>query len=85
MSAHTPGPWRVARLRSGAWAVVDRGTRDIVPSIFTQRDGGEDEANARLIAAAPDLLAALKYLLELGGDDDRRITADAAIAKAEGK
>ena len=43
------------------------------------------EADARSIAAAPDLLAALKYLLELGGDDDRRIAAEAAIAKAEGR
>lgn len=32
-----------------------------------------------------DLLHALKYLLELGGDDDRRICAEAAITKAEGR
>jgi hypothetical protein len=40
--------------------------------------------DARLIAAAPELLAALKFLLEVGADDDRRIAAEYAIAKAEG-
>lgn len=38
-----------------------------------------------LHGAAPELLAALKYLLELGGDDDRRIAAETAIALAEGR
>lgn len=43
---------------------------------------GEVEANARLIAAAPDLLAALYYALNNG--DDWRAMADRAIAKATG-
>lgn len=46
--------------------------------------------NARLIAAAPDLLAALKAMLNRYGDKtehpfcDASISARAAIAKAEG-
>lgn len=51
-----------------------------------------NEADARLIAAAPDLLAALKELLDQAVDDvdDRRLSpaveqARAAIAKAEGR
>lgn len=54
---------------------------------------GEHDANAHLIAAAPDLLAALKALLVLadehgwGGSawDDGWIDARAAISKAEGE
>lgn len=51
-----------------------------------------DHANARLIAAAPDLLAALKSVLSVGGgttgfsaDHPTNIAIRAAIAKAEGK
>ena len=49
----------------------------------------KETANARLIAAAPDLLAALKAMLNRYGDKskhpfcDASIAARAAIAKAE--
>jgi len=49
---------------------------------------GKDElvANARLIAAAPDMLEALKLLLSSAHDYQSGITeARAAIAKAEGR
>ena len=52
---------------------------------------GEAQANARLIAAAPELLAALKAMLNRYGDKskhpfcDASIAARAAIAKAEGR
>jgi hypothetical protein len=59
------------------------------------QDRGIMEANARLIAAAPDLLEALKkllteckYMMENGDMMDNRVEisiAKAAIAKAEGK
>jgi hypothetical protein len=73
MNAHTPGPWMVGELHSGS-ALVDikaRGlvvTRTLVLSADPDCDPLiEAEANARLIAAAPDLLAALKGLLEEAG------------------
>ena len=59
MSAHTPGPWQcdgveVQTLQGGA--VVD------CTSGYDLMAYNEACANARLIAAAPDLLAALKAL-----------------------
>ena len=82
---HTPGPWAVGgRLviaeKYGSVCAVDDGQSDYV-------------ANARLIAAAPELLAALKAITdELGVPDpgypapvaNAAEIARAAIAKAEG-
>ena len=44
-----------------------------------------DEGHARLIAAAPDLLEALKALVERGTDSPEHRAAEAAISKAQGK
>jgi hypothetical protein len=42
-------------------------------------------ANTRLIAAAPDLLAALQMMLALNGSREARVQAEVAIAKATGE
>lgn len=97
--AHTPGPWNI----SGAG--MDRliySDSDQAWDLAIVRCGGNDrqtEANARLIAAAPDLLAALEALLRngMGGvtcdpaatycpeySGEVLIAARAAIAKAKG-
>jgi hypothetical protein len=89
--AHTPGPWTVTCDRDDD----DERPLEIVTSddwnhriAFPASNGNPDDA--RLIAAAPDLLAALKGLLPEGwGDDDTMDhipgvkQARAAIAKAE--
>lgn len=90
----TPGPWTFHQGSCegvlGTWFDV-KGQHPDVPdfrrdiAMVFDSGLGRAEADARLMSAAPDLLDALKYLLELGGDDDRRIAAEAAIAKAEGK
>lgn len=58
VSGHTPGPWVARKAHSGIWDVF-AGDRDVV----TVMGGGiyppANEANARLIAAAPDLWEAL--------------------------
>ncbi len=62
---HTPGPWHVERdgTMNPTIRVENGGTIakliDSNPSIFF-----DHEANARLIAAAPDLLAALESAIE---------------------
>ena len=62
---HTPGPWTARRMHTGGWDVFDPRGRDVV----TVYGGGVEiesrEANARLIAAAPDLLDALQKLVAL--------------------
>ena len=87
---HTPGPW----FASGT-DVKPLGDRPFICWTGTpERDLSEAQANARLIAAAPDMLAALKALhaahrafsgSEDWGvyDDEARAAAEAAIAKAE--
>ena len=97
MSKHTPGPWKtVARNYpiadtgdyDGCWEVLTGDPKKPIVQIWGDSD--EDEANARLIAAAPDLLEALKDTLQLlevyCGDfeEGTRKQARAAIAKAEG-
>lgn len=63
LAAHTPGPWtHGAHAHAGEPVITDAHGHNIA---FCNADRPEDEANARLIAAAPDLLAALSGLLEL--------------------
>jgi hypothetical protein len=48
-------------------------------------DEAEDEANSRLIAAAPEMLAALQSLTHPMASDEDLQNALAVIAKAEGR
>ena len=98
MSKHTPGPWKVNAQRSSGW--MDNGVYIFAGTNIARvyRDLGQDvqEANAHLIAAAPDLLAALKelrtYVLgeapsllngDLGGNGSLSDQIDAALALAD--
>lgn len=97
---HTPGPWKAKQLQNGDWVVLreDRSK----PGLRTRRvddRGAFAESDARLIAAAPDLLAALEDLAEryqafrefwAKDDIDKRSSpsidrARAAIANAKGE
>lgn len=61
---HTPGPWETKEDGYGYWGIYDRSGECIAET--TER---EDEANARLIAAAPELLR----LLRIAHDDFREL------------
>ena len=80
MSKHTPGPWHIAN------GVQIRSNRDQIAKIWMMRDG-EGRENARLIAAAPDLLDALKRCKfdSLNMTLEDREFCRAAIAKATGE
>jgi hypothetical protein len=90
MSEHTPGPWR-------QFVVVIDGDRDEyyrcirTESLGYRGDGGFDitgfisQADARLIAAAPDLLAACQAFVDADCQDSASLAfsmATDAIAKA---
>jgi len=90
---HTPGPWEASRKyvkQTGAkpwWGIrsakgviastVNSGSEDIAIT-HVQRSDRELEANARLIAAAPDLLADMRTIAaqSIGSD----WTAEEAVA-----
>jgi len=95
---HTPGPWRIAEVFNKTTeheiCCVESCSHDALEIVGPMLGHNEDPIyNARLIAAAPDLLEAAKQLLaghdkNLGGMHDwfRRIeTLRAAVAKAEHK
>ena len=79
MTTHTPGPWEARPSRQC-------GVFSIIMGTF-YASGYIGEANARLIAAAPDLLEALKAIKWAMENDEygeaERIIDD-AVAKAEG-
>ena len=108
MTEHTSGPWQLIGSHESEgfdcyWIKAQpspflRGfTKDV--ATVTGPQGGVAEANARLIAAAPDLLAALRearealhfHYVEWDGEPEdavplqlARSRCDAAIAKATG-
>ena len=88
-TSHTPGPWEVFESHTGPY-VIDSAEQAAVCKLEWCL---EAEANARLIASAPELLSVLKRLCaKFGVDDDgwprdgtELREARSAIAKAEGR
>lgn len=88
MSEYTKGPWRVWEMKGGVWCICEpnKSTRH---SHFAEVRvgnmwGEEGKANARLMAAAPDLLEALEMMLEFPNTGPATDAAKKAIAKAIG-
>jgi hypothetical protein len=87
MTKHTQGPWTVSNKtdisgiendpENGCVGFVD------VAHVYLRTVQGRTEANARLIAAAPDLLEALREIAADYSDPIR--LARTAIAKATGE
>lgn len=65
MSGHTPGPWLTERNQQGGIAVV--GVNDLTGINEINVANAWYESDARLIAAAPDLLAALLAIRAVAG------------------
>lgn len=83
MTSHTPGPWKTGFIMNGDRWVGPEYDQPKVCRIEDERD--EFHANARLVAAAPDLLEACRLLLSSAHDHQTGIAeAEAAIAKATG-
>ena len=79
MSDFTPGPWRIGAIESGMVA-IDGANGEEVTGFVSPEDG-------RLIAAAPDLLEALKRCKfdSLNMTLEDREFCRAAISKATGE
>lgn len=82
---HTPGPW--IHEGHGDITGTENGRKYDVACVYLRIPAGRQDANARLIAAAPDLLEALRMMLTEAVFDGTTGTdaARAAIAKATGK
>lgn len=93
---HTPGPWKPfgPGIKASMVSSTLKSGRRVSFRVACCKDGDDDTvaANARLIAAAPDMLAALKDLL-FNADHGNGLEAQHkawdrardAIAKAEGR
>lgn len=93
---HTPGPWLRddrsglecdVRAASGRKVALCWGLASNNASNYHPKYRAECDANAHLIAAAPELLEFVKEWLERQGADDNYMTAKARalIAKATGE
>lgn len=94
---HTPGPWGIERARDSDSVLIYQHGSDgmgVVAAVWPHPFKGVTAANARLIAAAPELLAALRELcrawharqLPVSDRMDAALSdAEAVIAKAEGR
>jgi hypothetical protein len=92
MTRHTPGPWRVFDVLTDVEIVTDRKDALETESIVQFKGQRNAKANARIMAAAPEMLAALELcedvLAKLARLDDGTPSisaldaARAALAKA---
>lgn len=88
-SAHTPGPWKLEEKFDGSYIVPEKTTpqerQDYGEVVIACLLRPNKEANARLIAAAPDLLAACLLALEEGDDYIALEAIKKAVTKAQSK
>jgi hypothetical protein len=92
MTGHTPGPWKACPARFGRQFVRQdpvnwdgMGYQHICTLPQSPKGSHYGElfaANARLIAAAPDMLAALLKILE-ASDNDLWVSAEVAVHRIE--
>lgn len=86
MSKHTPGPWKVEgsiyeHMHSEIVSAMPGSERGIA-QVWKHENA---MADARLIAAAPELLEAVREIAKQWPDSSAAKTARAAISKAEGR
>lgn len=81
---HTKGPWKIGKRAMDTIFSGDDAIADVFPNVVSGK------ANARLIASAPELLEAVKELIEICITEGNWETKQASkfrnlIAKAEGE
>lgn len=81
MKTHTPGPWTVRRLEAqlneaNVWQSPigqSRADHRRLTAVAFGKTNYEAEANARLIAAAPELLEALIAIYKLAESENKKV------------
>lgn len=88
---HTPGPWHVGSGKHDFIVYDAEGWAVASAAVYHQRNQGCEASNARLIASAPDLLAALEMLWDVARDvpsvknrEQLATTVRAALRAAKG-
>lgn len=71
---HTPGPWRVFDVFTDLEIVTDSPTADATESLVQFKGQRNARANARLMAAAPELFECLAWLMNEAIPDPSRFT-----------
>ncbi len=88
MNKHTPGPWQISAIQNEPEkiSIIDA-DMCFVAEVWQTYINGESrqQANASLIAAAPELLEACKYLVHMIGEENVPGNCIATINKAEGR
>lgn len=88
MSKHTPGPWVYVPVK-GSIPILHVYCPDGMGAFHLSRGDAEQDSNAHLIAAAPELLEALELAGQSAGYQymtrETREAISAAIAKAKGE
>lgn len=87
---HTPGPWRVHpyEVRCGEYnsgrdvGTAGRAVCTAIGEFEAGEMGAEAMANAALIAAAPELLAALHFIADEAHDPEMSVERIVAVARA---
>ena len=79
MSQHTPGPWKVDQVEPHVAVVIKR------PDLYVTVDHRENLTNAgpdaRLIAAAPEMLECLRHIFDLADESAKGIDGYEQIAE----
>ncbi len=94
---HTVGPWKIERDIDadgyGTASIVSADDEVVIENVLQRynRNGDASNANARLVAAAPELLEALKYVQSVARNEGLRAFGlntdliDTALIKATGE
>lgn len=72
----TPGPWKAVKAAHGPIDIFDQRGRDVVTFYGGGVEAESQSANAKLIAAAPELMGDGQFLLDRLADFERELEDD---------
>ncbi len=87
MSKHTPGPWKLVIANTELVSIYPQGGKERIAQVYCPLDGsgGTINGNARLIAAAPEMVGLLKWYADSDMAPNMDKDARALLARIEGE